>query len=182
MNILGVGGTEFIIILLIMLIVAGPKRMIHWSYILGQYLAKFRRMWAETVDVVQQEFDEAGVGIQLPKDMPTRGSLNRQAGKMLGSVTAPVKETMDQVDAEIKGIKQETATAAKTANTTVKGTNGHAPLKQTMSAKPTTKNPPRPRSSGSTASSGQGSAFGSWSNQDEKPGFGSWTGEQDDEE
>ena len=115
MNILGVGGTEFLIILIIMLIVAGPKRMIHWSGILGQYVAKFRRMWAETVDIVQQEFDEAGVGIQLPRDVPTRGSLNKQASKMLSGVSNPIKETMDQVNAEIGEIKEETTATTKTA-------------------------------------------------------------------
>ena len=40
MDILGVGGWEIVAILLIMLIVAGPKRMISWSYTLGKYVSQ----------------------------------------------------------------------------------------------------------------------------------------------
>src|SRR5690606_41471061 len=104
MNILGIGGPELIIILVLMLIVAGPKRMIQWAYIMGTYVAKFRRMWAETVDVLQKEFDEAGVGVQIPKDIPTRGTIRAQAAKATSTVTDPVKETMGQLDAEVKQI------------------------------------------------------------------------------
>ena len=78
MNILGVGAAELVAVLLIMLVFAGPKRMIHWSYVLGQHVAKFRKIWSETVDLVQKEFDEAGVDIKLPKEPPTRKSVNQQ--------------------------------------------------------------------------------------------------------
>ena len=74
MNILGVGAAELVAVLLIMLVFAGPKRMIHWSYVLGQHVAKFRKIWSETVDLVQKEFDDAGVDIKLPKEPPTRKS------------------------------------------------------------------------------------------------------------
>ena len=142
MNVLGVGGTELLIVLLIMLVIAGPKRMIHWSYVLGQHLAKFRRMWSETVDIVQKEFDEAGVGIQLPKDVPTRGSLNKQAGKLLGGVTAPVQETLDEVNAELGNIKTNTKETAKSANSVVRGSNGgQSVLKVDKLAKPVLQQP-----------------------------------------
>ncbi len=142
MNVLGVGGTELLIILLIMLVIAGPKRMIHWSYVLGQHLAKFRRMWSETVDIVQQEFDEAGVGIQLPKSVPTRGSLNKQAGKLLGGVTAPMQETLDEVNAELGNIKTNTKETAKSANSVVRGSNGgQSVLKVDKSPKPVLQQP-----------------------------------------
>ncbi len=166
MNILGVGGSELIIIFVIMLLIAGPRRMIKWAYILGQYVAKFRRMWAETVDVLQHEFDEAGVDIQVPRELPTRGSLNKTAAQALGGVTAPVKETLDQVNEEVKTIKTTTASTAQTANATVRGTNGRTTQKSVTSVK----RPP------ATPASNDG--FGSWSSHDEKPGFGSWA--QDD--
>lgn len=124
MNILGVGGSELLIVLIIMLVIAGPKRMIHWSYILGQHMAKFRRMWSETVDIVQQEFDDAGVGIQLPKDVPTRGSLNKQAGKLVGGVTAPVQDTLKEVNTQIGDITTTTKETAGTANSVARGSNG----------------------------------------------------------
>ena len=137
MNILGVGGSELLIVLVIMLVIAGPKRMIHWSYILGQHMAKFRRMWSETVDIVQKEFDDAGVGIQIPKDVPTRGSLNKQAGKLVGGVTAPVQETLNEVNTQIGDIKTTTNEAAGTANSVARGNNGaQTVLKVDKTAKP----------------------------------------------
>lgn len=124
MNILGVGGSELLIVLVIMLVIAGPKRMIHWSYILGQHMAKFRRMWSETVDIVQKEFDDAGVGIQIPKDVPTRGSLNKQAGKLVGGVTAPVQDTLNEVNTQLGDIKTGTKETAGAANSVARGSNG----------------------------------------------------------
>ncbi|MAS36203.1 MAG: hypothetical protein CL610_19515 [Anaerolineaceae bacterium] len=173
MNILGVGGPELIIILVIMLVVAGPKRMIQWAYVLGQYIAKFRRMWAETVDVLQHEFDEAGVDVKIPREMPTRGSINRQASNLLSPLTDPMKDTMKQVDGEIKQIGKATAASASSVSTVARASNGHTAART---------KPAAPRSS-SAAKTGDG--FGSWSDQESKPGFGSWSvnGEsQDDEE
>ena len=117
MNIFGVGGMELIFILIIMLVVAGPKRMIRWAYILGQYTSKLRRMWEETVDVLQKEMDEAGMDVKLPRDVPTRGSLSRTVNsavnKAMSPVTTPIKDTLSEVDR----VKQMA----------VKGENGHVP-------------------------------------------------------
>lgn len=169
MNILGIGGPELIIILVLMLIVAGPKRMIQWAYIMGTYVAKFRRMWAETVDVLQKEFDEAGVGVQIPKDIPTRGTIRAQAAKVMSTVTDPVKETMGQLDAEVKQIGTATGAATQAVKTTARTTNGHSALRTTPAVR-------RP-----AAHTGDG--FGSWSSHEAKPDFGSWTANgQDGEE
>ena len=106
MNVFGIGGPELIAILIIMLVFAGPKRMIHWSYILGQYVAKFRTMWSQTVDVIQKEFDDAGVDIQLPKDVPTRGSLNKTISDALQPITKPIEESMAEVQKDLDSVKE----------------------------------------------------------------------------
>ena len=106
MNILGVGGPELIAILIIMLVFAGPKRMIHWSYLLGQYLAKFRAMWSQTVDLVQKEFDDAGVGIQLPKEPPTRKNMNKAIANVMKPVTQPVQESLDEVKKDVESLQE----------------------------------------------------------------------------
>ncbi len=93
MNILGIGGPELLVIFIIMLLVAGPKRMIHWAYILGQYVAKFRVMWSETVDMVQQEFDQADIDIKIPKTPPTKASIQQQVNSSLDRWTAPPSPT-----------------------------------------------------------------------------------------
>jgi Sec-independent protein translocase protein TatA len=134
MEILGVGGAELVAILIIMLIVAGPKRMLQWAYILGKYTAKARAMWAETMTYLQKEFDEAGVGIELPKEPPTRGSLNKQltqqVNKALTPVTKPVQEVLDETKAEIDQLKKQ-ATVTDGNGTTPKAgssNNGAADL------------------------------------------------------
>ena len=105
MNIFGVGGPELIIILIIMLVFAGPKRMIHWSYLLGQYLAKFRKIWSETVDLVQQEFDQAGVDIKLPKQPPTRQNINKAITDAMKPLSDPLQETLDEVQKDVENVK-----------------------------------------------------------------------------
>ncbi len=109
MEIFGVGGAELAAILLIMLIVAGPKRMIQWAYVLGQYVAKFRSMWADVMDGVQKELDAAGMDVKLPKTMPTRADLNKHittftnpASSVWAGIKAPVQEVMDDASTEIK--------------------------------------------------------------------------------
>lgn len=102
MELFGIGGTELIAILIIMLVVAGPKRMIRWAYILGQYAAKIRSMWAETMAVVQKEFDEAGMDVTVPKTIPTRNSLVSQMNNALSGVTRPVQAVMDDVKTEVR--------------------------------------------------------------------------------
>ena len=106
MNVFGVGGPELIAILIIMLVFAGPKRMIHWSYLLGQYLAKFRAMWSQTVDLVQKEFDDAGVGIQLPKEPPTRKNMNQAIADVMKPVTQPVQESLDEVKKDVESLQE----------------------------------------------------------------------------
>jgi Sec-independent protein translocase protein TatA len=114
MEILGIGGAELIAILLIMLVVAGPKRMIQWAYILGQYTAKLRQMWAETMKMVQKEFDQAGVDIQVPKDIPTRANLKSQMNKAFTTITQPTQDVIDEVKAEIRDVEQQVKVPAET--------------------------------------------------------------------
>jgi Sec-independent protein translocase protein TatA len=97
MELFGIGTAELIAILIIMLVVAGPKRMIRWAYILGQYTAKIRRLWAETMAVVQKEFDAAGMDITVPREIPTRSTLVSQMNNALSSVTRPVQTALDEV-------------------------------------------------------------------------------------
>jgi Sec-independent protein translocase protein TatA len=140
MEILGIGGWELVAILLIMLIVAGPKRMIQWSYTLGRYMATLRRMWSETAAMLQKELDEAGVDVKVPTQPPTRGSFKREVNKALSGVTKPIQDTMDDVNKEIEPIR-EAATLPRTLNKPVSRTmpdapeqvvekqNGHTPAK-----------------------------------------------------
>ncbi len=113
MDILGVGGWEFVAIFLIMLVVAGPKRMISWSYTLGKYVAQLRHMWAETAELLQKEFDDAGVDVTVPKDIPTRATLNQEIGRALTPITKPFQESLDATRKEIETTQKAVTSATK---------------------------------------------------------------------
>lgn len=111
MEIFGVGGGEVVAILVIMLVVAGPKRMVQWAYVLGQYVSKARAMWDGVMAGVQKEIDDAGLDMQLPKTMPTRANLNsltnlskltNPVNNVWAGITAPVQDMMNDVSTEIK--------------------------------------------------------------------------------
>lgn len=190
MEILGIGGWEILLILLLLLIVAGPKRMIAWSYTLGRYMAVIRTMWAETAAQLQKELKQSGVDVEIPKEIPTRGSLNsiitNTVTKIAAPVTDPLKETQKQL-----GVKDLMGpTVPRTLNKPV--------TEQT--APPASANGAAPTGSPATAASAANGAptapaapsanpMGSWTaaptapatpdaappKQDEG-GFGSWTG------
>jgi len=109
MDFLGIGGLELVVILVIMVIVAGPKRMIQWSYILGRELAKVRKMWGETAKMLQKEFDTAGIDIKVPDQVPTRANLRTEAMKMLAPITKPMQDAMDEVKGDINEVKKTAA-------------------------------------------------------------------------
>lgn len=154
MNILGLGGAELVVVFIIMLVVAGPKRMIHWSYIMGKYIAKLRQMWAEAAAIIQKEFDEAGLDVQVPREIPTRQTLNREAQKFLSPVTNPLQQALD-----------ETKAAAALPPENGRPANDRSPA-------PNRKSEERPASD-----------LGSWSGSStgDKPdtGFGSWSASPD---
>ena len=102
MNILGVGTAEFVLIIVIALIVAGPKRMIEWSYIAGRYIGQFRALWSQMVESLQQDLDEAGVDIKLPKELPNRSDIHKVAGEALRPLSEPMQQAMKQAEAEVK--------------------------------------------------------------------------------
>jgi Sec-independent protein translocase protein TatA len=119
MNIFGVGGAELVLIILIMLVIAGPKRMVHWAYYIGQWVGKFRKMWSEVVDVIQKEMDDAGVDVKIPKDLPTRQNLGKYVSELskpytkelqqaMKDVEKPVKETIDEAEKVVKETSTKT--------------------------------------------------------------------------
>lgn len=123
MNIFGVGTAEFVLILLIMLIVAGPKRMVRWAYTVGLWLGKLRGLWSQVVDAMEKEMREAGYDVDLPRDLPTRQNITQIATKALKpytdefqkeaqTVTAPLKATTTAADKLIKdGLKNKPESA-----------------------------------------------------------------------
>ncbi|MBC7810867.1 MAG: hypothetical protein H7175_06965 [Burkholderiales bacterium] len=164
MNIFGIGGAELIIILVLALIIAGPKRMIGWAYVLGTYLAKMRSMWAETSKYLQQEFDNAGVDIQVPKDIPTRANITREFNRAISPITRPVQDALDEVDADVKNVRRlaspnAAAPRSEPAKTgaAAPATNGSTPPQPATQSAPPAAAPPVPPTNPDSSQS-----FGAW--------------------
>ncbi len=107
MNIFGIGGAELVLILIIMLVVAGPKRMIQWAYMLGKYVAVLQRMWSQAAATLQREFDEAGVDVKVPKELPTKGDLQRSITDAIQK-NVPIKDVTDELNQDITNVKKAT--------------------------------------------------------------------------
>jgi len=111
MNILGVGPAELVIVFLLMLMIAGPKRMIAWAYVAGQYVAKLRKMWQEASKVIRKELEQAGVEPEVmdtfeqwanprTRSQTTRNLLDpvvKEMQKPLDEVMKPVNDTMNEI-------------------------------------------------------------------------------------
>jgi Sec-independent protein translocase protein TatA len=101
MNIFGVGGWELLLIVTIALIVAGPKRIAVWMYMLGQFAGKLQNVWSEFAGTLQKEMDDAGIDVEIPRTPPTRADLTRSVQNIGRELTktaeAPVKEVVDEV-------------------------------------------------------------------------------------
>lgn len=102
MNFLGVGGMELLLILLITVIVAGPRRMITWSYEVGRWLSKAQKLWAQSARMMQRELDDAGIEVQVPREIPTRQRLNQQLQGAIRRAAAPIQEPLKELQGEIQ--------------------------------------------------------------------------------
>lgn len=107
MSVFGIGGWELILILVIMLVVAGPKRMVQWAYVMGQWTAKLRGLWEETVALVQRELDDAGMDIELPKTPPTRANLNQSAKRFGEQLLERAGNPQEEINNELARIQQD---------------------------------------------------------------------------
>lgn len=162
MNVFGMGGTELLIIVLIMLIIAGPKRMLQWAYIAGKWLTQLRVIWGNMMETVQKEMDEAGVNVKLPKDLPTRSDLTRMAGEIMRPVNEPVKQVMDEVDAERKKLEATYQSEAQKIDQNVRGgfSQGFA---NGNNGRATTSPKPDPNAAPKSSRQERPVGFGTWS-------------------
>jgi Sec-independent protein translocase protein TatA len=171
----GIGGMELLLILLITLVVAGPRRMLHWAYLMGKYMGKLRVMWGEMMEVLQKEFDEAGVDVKVPKEPPTRRDLDRYANEALRPFREPMQKAMDEYEKETRDLTGSVKDAVKVdlednGSQRKPGTRNPAPTPR--AARPAARKPaPAPKNN-----------FGAWSgatDNDKKPGpqgdFGTWS-------
>jgi sec-independent protein translocase protein TatB len=154
MNILGVGPAELIVVLIIMLVVAGPKRMVQWAYQIGRYTAQLRAMFQETMNAIQKELSDSG--LDVTKDLPS------------------IPKSFDIVSEASKVINSEVASATTAVNSTLSGTTTSAtPSTPTTPAVSTTSAETPPDNTAKPASSTPANGTEPKTD-DEKPRYDSW--------
>ncbi len=167
MNFFGIGGAEIVLIILIMLIVAGPKRMIQWAYVMGVWVGKARNMWTQAVGVLQQEIDAAGGGIKLPTTPPTRQSFVRMVNDAVKPYTEELEKTYKETDSLVKGSSVKPVTAAKMPQTGLSAAKTSKAADVTPAPKPSSPQSPEPTTNlgtwGNPAPTNNGSSLGTWS-------------------
>lgn len=159
MNFFGVGGWEILLILLIMLIVAGPKRMLQWAYFGGRILAQIRGMWSQAMDGIQRELDDAGVDFKVPKQL-SRNEMNRAARDFIKpfedqyrEAEREYKQEVKALDSSIKGADQANGATSASNNGTSNNTN----------TEESTSKPAPSSSSRSSSPPATSSSYGTWS-------------------
>ena len=132
-GIFGIGIWELAVIFIIMLAVAGPKRMIKWAYDFGRITAKVRSMFQETMESFKRELEESDPELakdlrQLPKlaSSTTRFDIVKEANKLVGeTINTPVNS---------KYSSSTTGSASATTLTTAATTsNNETPADSTQS-------------------------------------------------
>ena len=63
-NILGIGLPQIAIVVVLSLVLFGPKQMLQYAYQAGRFLAKARAMWEEAARNMQQEMQNSGVDLK----------------------------------------------------------------------------------------------------------------------
>ncbi|MFW5691547.1 MAG: hypothetical protein ACOCXZ_03505 [Chloroflexota bacterium] len=106
MNILGMGLWELVLVLVIALVVAGPKRTLNWMYVLGRFAAQVREMWSRVMEGVQKDLDDAGVDIKLPADPTDRAEMSRFARDALRPLQEPMQKAMRDYENEARQLEK----------------------------------------------------------------------------
>jgi sec-independent protein translocase protein TatB len=102
----GIGPTELIVILVVALLVLGPKRLPEIARALGKGLAEFRRATAD----VTSELDEARIALEREARDAARRSNEKKAGKAQPRLAPddegrkPTDEPKPSDDAESEGV------------------------------------------------------------------------------
>jgi Tat protein translocase TatB subunit len=159
MNVFGIGGWELVLVLIIMLVVAGPKRMAQWAYTLGRWTAKLRVMWEEVAESLQAELKESGFDVEIPKTPPTRQSIQRSLedyGKQIAESAGNPQNELNKIREDIEGAGKDVKKDLDEIDRSVKGAVSRNGVKQTSGA------PPSDGTTSSKDDDENSSEFGTW--------------------
>jgi Sec-independent protein translocase protein TatA len=179
-NIFGVGGAELVLIFVIMLVVAGPKRMLRWAYLVGKFVAQLRVIWDNVMEIVQQEVNAAGMDMELPRELPTRNNVTKWFNEQTRDVTQPLQKDIDRIDGTLKQAQRDLGAWNKPPQSKPK--TDAADRENGDSVEPSR------QATKTTDSKASDTTFGSWNapqdndtasesanGADDERGFGAWT-------
>jgi Sec-independent protein translocase protein TatA len=107
MSLFGVGIMELVLVVMIALIVAGPKRMIQWAYLTGRFIAQAQHTWSKAISAMQKEFDDAGVDLHLPKDPMNPQEMRRFKEEALKPIREPMEQAIRDYQQEQRNLHNE---------------------------------------------------------------------------
>ncbi len=79
MDVLGIGFPELVLIAVIALAVAGPKRLARWAYRAGRWFRDIRDMWNESIGYINEEIKAAGKPARTGTHLGSRKNLTSGA-------------------------------------------------------------------------------------------------------
>ncbi|MCU0481707.1 MAG: hypothetical protein MUE54_10930 [Anaerolineae bacterium] len=109
MEIFGVGGVELLLIIVIAMVVAGPKRVVQWAYHAGKFFARVRKIWGEMMMVIQKEMNDAGMNVELPKTPPTRQNISQATRNLMKPYMKELDEAQKDIERNLDEVQREMA-------------------------------------------------------------------------
>lgn len=136
MEIFGIGTAEFLLVALLILIIAGPRRSAVWAREAGRYVRQFRVAWQKMMDEMTKDLGEDGQQIRkAAQDFQRVTSDIRRATSAPNLVGEAVK-----IAERVEQNRQPAATAPSDAN--LEQTNGSNRYSAWQYAPATTETPP----------------------------------------
>jgi Sec-independent protein translocase protein TatA len=102
-GIFGVGIAEMLIIVIVILVVGGPKNAVKWARELGLMMAKVRKMWASMVKELEKDMgEEAKELVKVTQELRQGVTDMRTAPqKVIREATKMIEETEKEVKAPL---------------------------------------------------------------------------------
>jgi sec-independent protein translocase protein TatB len=106
----GIGGSEFLLLLLIGLLILGPERLPRVARQIGGWIGKARRMTRALQRQLEEELDvEKNIGIN-PKDLSPEALLSPRDDDTYSPLHVKEGKTAENDKKKENGVKQEDAT------------------------------------------------------------------------
>jgi len=94
-NILGIGLPQIAIVLVLSLVLFGPKQMMQYAYQAGRFLSKARAMWEEAARNMQSEIQASGIDLKEFKDIGQ--GLRQDMNQVVGDVNGTIATNLNSV-------------------------------------------------------------------------------------